>query len=432
MSEFREIQEVTKIRRGASPRPIDDQKYFGGDIGWVRISDVTRSKRYLRKTEQYLSPLGESLSVRVGHGDIIMSICGTIGRPIVVDMLACIHDGFVQFYQMKGIINSYLYYALQHSETAFNNMGQPGTQTNLNTTLAGRHRIFCPNIAEQQKIAQVLSLIDEAIEHTESLIAKYQQIKAGLMHDLFTRGITADGKLRPPREQAPKLYKETPIGWIPKDWKTGKIGDLFNIQLGKMLSKASKTGKWSRVYLGNKNVQWGKVNFSNLEEMDFLPAEREKFRLALGDLLVCEGGDVGRTAIWNGELEECYYQKAIHRLRPKDGRIIPKYVLQYMRYMKDRSSLNDYTSQTSIAHLTQEQFSRVQIAVPSQMEQRLVCSRFDNIDLKLDMEQEHLLKLKKQKSGLMHDLLTGHMRIMVKTIGVANVVHRTSEWESKT
>ena len=68
------------------------------------------------------------------------------------------------------------------------------------------------------KIARILQTIDQAIEKTEALIEKYQQIKAGLMHDLFTRGIGADGKLRPPREQAPELYQQTPIGWIPKEW----------------------------------------------------------------------------------------------------------------------------------------------------------------------------------------------------------------------
>lgn len=78
-----------------------------------------------------------------------------------------------------------------------------------------------PTIAreQQQKIAAILTCIDTSIEKTEALIAKYQQIKAGLMHDLFTRGVTADGKLRPPREQAPELYQETPIGWIPKEWQ---------------------------------------------------------------------------------------------------------------------------------------------------------------------------------------------------------------------
>jgi type I restriction enzyme S subunit len=76
-----------------------------------------------------------------------------------------------------------------------------------------------PRHSEQKRIAEILSTVDEAIEQTEALIAKYQQIKAGLMHDLFTRGVTPDGRLRPTRILAPHLYKESPLGWIPKEWE---------------------------------------------------------------------------------------------------------------------------------------------------------------------------------------------------------------------
>lgn len=93
--------------------------------------------------------------------------------------------------------------------------------------MAENHLIRIPvNKSVQCKIAQILSTIDQAIEKTESLIHKYQQIKAGLMHDLFTRGLTADGKLRPHREQAPELYQETPIGWIPKEWEWKRCKDI--------------------------------------------------------------------------------------------------------------------------------------------------------------------------------------------------------------
>lgn len=273
-------------------------------------------------------------------------------------------------------------------------------------------RIQLPvKIKEQRAIASVLCTIDQVIEKTEDLIHKYQQIKAGLMHDLFTRGLTADGKLRPPREQAPELYQETPIGWIPKEWTLDTIGNLFQIQLGKMLSKAAKTGRWSAHYLGNKNVQWDKVDLTDLEEMDFNTTEREKFKLKAGDLLVCEGGDVGRTAMWRGEIEECYYQKAIHRLRPIDEWIKPSLMLRFMRYAKEIGIFTDFTSQSSIAHLTQEKLGRVNVFVPPLEEQSLMVNKFDCIDEKIYQEVEYLEKLQKQKSGLMHDLLSGKVPV---------------------
>ena len=172
-----------------------------------------------------------------------------------------------------------------------------------------------PDREHQLQIAAILSTIDTAIEQADAFVAKVQQIKAGMMQDLFTRGVQPNGELRPPHEEAPQLYKESPLGWIPKEWGTAAIGESFEIQLGKMLSKETKTGKCSAPYAGNRAVQWGRVDTSQLEEMDFFPNERTKFRLAPGDLLVCEGGEVGRTAMWHGEIDECYYQKAIEAVR---------------------------------------------------------------------------------------------------------------------
>ncbi|MBI5347169.1 MAG: restriction endonuclease subunit S, partial [Candidatus Aenigmarchaeota archaeon] len=90
------IGDIAQVGRGASPRPIQDPKWFADSgIGWIRIEDVTSSRKYIEKTKQYLSEEGVSKSVFVDRGDLIMSICGTIGRPMILNMQACIHDGFV-------------------------------------------------------------------------------------------------------------------------------------------------------------------------------------------------------------------------------------------------------------------------------------------------------------------------------------------------
>ena len=266
----------------------------------------------------------------------------------------------------------------------------------------------------QSRIADVLDGIDTAIEKTEALIAKYQQIKTGLMYDLFTRGVLPNGQLRPPREQAPELYQETAIGWIPREWSLISIGTAFDIQLGKMLNQDAKTGKSSFPYVGNRSVQWDRVDLDALEEMDFSPAEREKFSLKSGDLLVCEGGDVGRTAIWDCPLENCYYQKAIHRLRPKGNQVKPRFMLRFMWYAKNTGHFDNYTSQTSIAHLTQEKLASVPMAAPSIDEQDRLIARFDGIDSILDREQDFLANLRQQKTGLMHDLLTGKVLVTIE------------------
>lgn len=332
MSDWKRIDSIADVHRGASPRPIGDPKYFGGEVGWVRILDVTRSSRYLRETEQYLSPIGEALSVRVNPGDLVMSICGTLGRPIIIDMPACIHDGFVQFSNLRDVDTSFLFYSLQHAEPAFCGMGQPGTQTNLNTSLVERHTIFCPRKKEQRRIADILSTLDETIEQTEALIAKYQQIKAGLMHDLFTRGVTSDGHLRPNRAEARHLYKQSALGWLPKDWDLVTLGRLAEIVSGITLGmKSGGNGDVDVPYLRVANVQDG---FFDLSEVKTIKASRpqvEKLLLKRGDVLMNEGGDfdkLGRGSVWNEEVAPCIHQNHVFRVRPNDG-TLRSYYLAY-------------------------------------------------------------------------------------------------------
>jgi type I restriction enzyme S subunit len=105
------IKRLSNVKRGASPRPIEDTKYFDedGEYSWVRISDVTSSGRYLENTTQKLSELGASLSVKRYPGDFFLSIAGTVGKPIITKIKCCIHDGFVWFPYLK-VNPEYLYY----------------------------------------------------------------------------------------------------------------------------------------------------------------------------------------------------------------------------------------------------------------------------------------------------------------------------------
>lgn len=129
-------QAAKRITRGASPRPIDSPIWFDSrsSVGWVRISDVTNSGRYLKETTQRLSEAGIRRSRPVPSGSLIMSICATVGRPIETRIDTCIHDGFVVFDQ-PSIDQSYLYHLLAALEPTWSKHGQTGSQMNLNTGL---------------------------------------------------------------------------------------------------------------------------------------------------------------------------------------------------------------------------------------------------------------------------------------------------------
>ncbi len=419
---FLPLSEIAEIRVSS----VDKKSKVGEKpVQLCNYMDVYANE-YITTNLEFMQSTANSVEVekfRVCCGDVI--ITKDSETPYDIGIPAVVMDditGLVCGYHLalikpdKTKINSvYLAKQMASNYTAsyFSRMAAGSTRYGLSNRAIAAVTISLAPKKQQKKIATILTIIDQTIGKTEALIHKYQQIKAGLMHDLFTRGVTADGKLRPPKEQAPQLYKETPIGWIPKEWKVDNICNLFHIQLGKMLSRAAETGKWSASYLGNKNVQWDKVDLLNLEQMDFTPAEREKYKLIYHDLLVCEGGDVGRTSMWRGEMDVCFYQKAIHRLRPKDERIAPALMLRFMFYAKQIGAFTDFTSQTSIAHLTQEQLGKVKVLIPTMDEQSLMIERFDDIDNKINAEAAYFEKLIVQKSGLMHDLLTGKVPVTI-------------------
>jgi type I restriction enzyme, S subunit len=182
------LSEVAKIRRGASPRPIQDPKWFAETgRGWVRIRDVTASDTYLLKTSQYLSNLAVEKSVKVDPCDLIMSICATIGVPRIVGIPACIHDGFVVFREFEQQIDKFfLYHYINLISAKISDSGQPGTQKNINTTIVGNIEVPRFSLPEQEKIAAVLSAADEEISTLEKQLAAYKQQKLGLMQQLLT------------------------------------------------------------------------------------------------------------------------------------------------------------------------------------------------------------------------------------------------------
>ncbi|WP_159516671.1 MULTISPECIES: restriction endonuclease subunit S [unclassified Acinetobacter] len=180
------IGEIANIKRGASPRPITDAKWFDEEskVGWVRISDVSKSKKILVETEQYLSNEGIQKSRFIPKGNIIMSICATIGKPIYTGFDVCIHDGFVVFSELKAW-HEYTYYYLEYIEKNWYQYGQSGTQVNLNSDIVSNEIFPFPCLEEQTKIANFLSAIDQKIEVVAQQIEQAKQWKKGLLQQMF-------------------------------------------------------------------------------------------------------------------------------------------------------------------------------------------------------------------------------------------------------
>lgn len=185
--EVKRLGDLANIQRGASPRPIDSPVWFdeNSSIGWVRISDATRSGMFLYETTQRLSPLGVKHSRPVASGSLIMSICATVGRPIITKIDVCIHDGFVVFDDIDAD-QLFIYYILKWIEPDWTRHGQTGSQMNLNTGLINGTVIKLPPRDEQTAIAAVLSDMDAELATLVQRRDKTRDLKQGMMQELLT------------------------------------------------------------------------------------------------------------------------------------------------------------------------------------------------------------------------------------------------------
>lgn len=198
-------------------------------------------------------------------------------------------------------------------------------------------------------------------------------------------------------------YKDSDVEWlgeVPEHWTLPPLYLRYEIVLGKMLDEKKVTGEHLLPYIRNVDVQWDHVNVSDLPHLDITPGERERFTLRDGDLLVCEGGEVGRTAHWQGELDQCAFQKAIHRLRPHTSSEDPRFFYYCMRFAAATDIFIADGNANTIPHLTGEKFRLYRFPKPPKDEQTHIAEFLDRETAKIDdlvAQQRRLLELLKEK-----------------------------------
>jgi len=160
-----------------------------------------------------------------------------------------------------------------------------------------------------------------------------------------------------------------------KTWKKVRLDECFSIQQGKQVSKNNRIGHNQRPFLRTANVFWGKLDLAELDQMNFSTSEEAKFTLKKGDLLTCEGGDIGRTAMWNDEMDHCYYQNHLHRLRKLNESIDENFTLLYLEYaFKYARIYAGRANVTTIPNLSKSRLSELEIPLPNIKEQRHIAN----------------------------------------------------------
>ena len=150
-----------------------------------------------------------------------------------------------------------------------------------------------------------------------------------------------------------------------RKWECRKFSDITASRLGKMLDTKHQTGTCQYSYLANFNIQWFGFELKNLNKMDFNEKDREEFCLEDGDLLVCEGGEIGRCAVWHNQVENCFFQKALHRVRCNQEIILPDYLAWWFKYNCDHGGFVAIEgAKATISHLTGAKMKMLNVTVP--------------------------------------------------------------------
>lgn len=261
-----------------------------------------------------------------------------------------------------------------------------------------------PPLAEQRKIAAILSSVDEAIEKTQAVIDQVQVVKKGLMQELLTRGL-------PGRHEK---FKQTEIGEIPASWEVVELQEIAEVRLGRQRSPSRATGPNMRPYVRAANIGWGGWKLSDVKHMDFTPAECETYYLRAGDILLNEASgspaEVGKPAIWKNNIDDCCFQNTLLRVRLHDLRFVEFIYFYLLRDALTQRFAED-SEGTNIQHIGRKRLAEWKVPTMAIDEAERLCGILKAAEDACALDCESLVRLISLKQALISVLLTGELRV---------------------
>ena len=267
---------------------------------------------------------------------------------------------------------AYYYFCSQKFKTYLSSIGNGANINNIKFVDIAKDTIPIPPKSTQLSIVSELDKINELIRLKKEQLKDYDNLAQSIFYEMFGDPV------------------ENEKGWEVKKWK-----EVFNTILGKMLDKSKQINHLKQYkYLANMNVQWGYFDLKELRSMTFTDEELAKYELRNNDLLICEGGDAGRCAIWKETDETILFQKAIHRARLIDtDNADVVYIRYWMQFYKVNKGLKDYISKSTIEHLTGDKLKRLPIPLPPLPLQHLFAQRIEQIERQKPAVQKSITDL---------------------------------------
>ncbi|MCA9474007.1 MAG: restriction endonuclease subunit S [Nitrospira sp.] len=264
--------------------------------------------------------------------------------------------------------------------------------------------IYLPPLVEQRKIAEVLGLVQKAIEQQERMITLTTELKKTLLHKLFTEGLHGEPQ------------KQTDIGPVPKSWEVKLLQDCCIVQTG--IAKGRKVEASEALtlpYLRVANVQAGHLDLSEMKAITIRMKERDRYLLRKGDIVLTEGGDfdkLGRGFIWNGEIEECVHQNHIFAVRVDRSRLIPEFFAHLSQSPYGKAYfLSVAHKTTNLACINTTKLKSFPVLIPTLVEQEEIVRTLEAVDAKLGQHVRKKQTLSDLFRTLLHQLMTAQIRI---------------------
>ena len=383
----KKLGDIANIKRGGSPRPIQDYLISNEDDGysWLKIGDVPAGSRYIFTTSAKIKPEGLKKTTLVKKGGFILSNSMSFGRPYIMMTEACIHDGWLALQDIDNTIDKqFLYYLLtsEQMQNKFKNYSAGSGVQNLKKETVQDIDFEAPEKPEQQRIVGVLEVWDEYIEKLEQKIALKERLKKGLMQQLLT------GKRR--------------LRGFGNEWDVITLGDVGKVSMCKRIfsEQTSKIGE----------VPFYKISTFGKKPDAFISQElydeyRHNYSFPnKGDVLISASGTIGRTVVYDGK--PAYFQDSNIIWIANDENVVLNRFLYYLyKYVKWD------TASGTIARLYNDNVRRVKIPKPSINEQARIADILQTCDKDIRTLKLLLRSLLKQKQYLLKNLITGTIRV---------------------
>ena len=412
--EGKRLGDNVDVFRGGSPRPIEKYLTTNADgINWIKIGDVRPNDKYIHQTEEKIISEGKAYSREVKKGDFILSNSMSFGRPYILNIDGCIHDGWltIQNYAVS-FDKEYLYYLLGSDEIfkQYVQMAAGSSVQNLNKEKVSDLQLKVPPLPEQQRIAKALSNVDALISTTEKLLQKKKNIKQGTMQELLT------GKKRLPGFAKSNNTKMTELGEIPEDWEVKTLNELINDisdgPFGSNLKTEHYTTEREVRIIQLSNVGENGWNNENVKYTTFTHAkEIQRCIVPYGSIVIAKMMPAGRAIL-------CPNKEKMYILGSDCVRISPNNLLDslfFMYFSKTSFYLNqikENTQGSTRARTSVSKLKRIEIALPPKKEQNSIAKILSDMDNEIDLLNTKLEKYRNLKTAMMQQLLTGKIRLL--------------------